>query len=203
MFSQALTNVLAPAYDLVTNDVLVFDSLAARDDPALDLPMKVVVRGATAAPTYFEPKLVEPPMLPQERLLVDGGIFANNPGICALMQAQRRYPGADVVMVSLGTGSAVQSHNQGEVRGWGLAHWARPLFNLVTDSASRATHHHLRSLLGDQRYFRFEPMLGRHGCSHRPDDASEANLAALEQAGKDVVATKSAEIDVACQLLSR
>jgi uncharacterized protein len=201
--SEALTNVVVPAYDLANNDVVLFDSLEAKNDPALDLPMRVVVRGATAAPTYFEPELVGPPLAGREHLLVDGGIFANNPGVCAFMQVQRRHLGADVVMVSLGTGMMARSVSLAEVKSWGLAHWARPLFNLVMDSVSQATDHHLQSLLGDERYFRFEADLGLHGCNHRLDDASETNLAALQQAGEALIAATSAEIDRACALLDR
>jgi uncharacterized protein len=159
--------------------------------------------GPRPPPTYFEPALIGPPDAVREHLLVDGGIFANNPAMCAFMQAQRRHMGSDVVMVSLGTGSAVRSLRQEEVRSWGLAHWARPLLSLVLASASQATDHHLRSLLGDQRYFRFEAELDLYGCGHRLDDASEGNLAALEKAARGLISAKSAEIDRACQLLTR
>jgi patatin-like phospholipase/acyl hydrolase len=201
MLSQALTNVVVPAYDIATNDVLMFDSAAAQADPAADMPMRMVVRGATAAPTYFEPELVGPPYAPGEHLLVDGGVFANNPGVCAFMQAQRRYPGCDVIMVSLGTGAAAHPLHLGDVKSWGLAHWARPLFNLVRDSASQATDHHLLSLLGEQRYFRFQASLD--GCSHHLDDASAANLSHLKEAGEAFIAAKSEELDRACALLNR
>jgi patatin-like phospholipase/acyl hydrolase len=201
--SEALVNVVVPAYDLAGGDVLLFDSERAKADTALDLPMRLVVRGATAAPTYFEPALIGPPDAVQEHLVVDGGIFANNPAMCAFMQAQRRHMGSDVVMVSLGTGSASRCLRQEEVRSWGLAHWARPLLNLVLASASQATDHHLRSLLGDQRYFRFDADLDLYGCGHRLDDASEGNLAALEKAGRGLISAKSAEIDRVCQLLAR
>lgn len=201
--SEALTNVIVPAYDLAGGDVLLFDSEQAKADPATDVLMRLVVRGATAAPTYFEPEMLGPPFAVEEHLLVDGGIFANNPAVCAFMQAQRRYVGADVVMVSLGTGSATRSLRVEEVKSWGVAHWARPLFNLVLGSASQATDHHLRSLLGDQRYFRFDADIEVHGCSHRLDDASEGNLVALQKAGQSLISAKSEEIDRVCELLIR
>jgi patatin-like phospholipase/acyl hydrolase len=201
MLSEAVTNVVVPAYDLANQDVLLFDSAAAEADRAMDMPMRVVVRGATAAPTYFEPAPVGPPIAHGHHLLVDGGIFANNPGICAFMQAQHRHLGDDVVLVSLGTGAPERPLNIEEVRSWGLAHWARPLVSLVMDGASRATDLHLRSLLGPERYFRLDPSLD--GCSHHLDDASRENLDALESAGKSLIASSSAEIDRVCELLCR
>lgn len=201
MLSEALAHVIVPAYDLVSNDVLLFDSEAAKAAPETDIMMRLVIRGATAAPTYFEPEPVRPPAAPREQLLVDGGLFANNPGVCAFMQVQRRYRDADMIMVSLGTGGSEHPLPHSEVRSWGLAHWARPLFNLVMDSASKATHHHLRALLGDQRYFRFDPSL--QGCSHHLDDASPENLAALEEAGTRLIARCSQQIDRVCELVDR
>jgi patatin-like phospholipase/acyl hydrolase len=201
--SDALTNVIIPAYDLMSGDVLLFDSEQAKADSALDLPMRTVVRGATAAPTYFEPELIGPTQTVHEHLVVDGGIFANNPAMCAFVQAQRRFRGSDLIMVSLGTGAASPSLRLEEVRSWGLAYWARPLLNLVLAGASQATDYQLRSLLGDERYFRFEADLELYGCSHRFDDVSEGNLAALEKAARALVGAKAAEIDRVCELLAR
>lgn len=201
MLSEALTNVIVPAYDLVNNDVLLFDSADAKSVPEHDLMMRVVVRGATAAPTYFEPEPVGPPVSVREHLLVDGGLFANNPGVCAFVQAQHRHLGADVVMVSLGTGSSEHPLPHGEVKSWGLAHWARPIFSLVLDSASQATDHHLRSLLGEERYFRFDPTL--KGASHHLDDASPGNLAALEKAARELISASTRQIDEVCRLVDR
>lgn len=201
MLSEALADVVVPAYDLVGNDVLLFDSVAAKSDPDQDLLMRVVIRGSTAAPTYFEPEPVGPPLTKQEYLLVDGGLFANNPGVCAFMEVQRRHLGSDVVMISLGTGASERPLTRPEVKSWGLAHWARPIFNLVMDSASQATHHHLRSLLGGQRYFRFNP--GLKDCSHRLDDAGLDNLKALEERGRELIASSSEQIDQVCELIDR
>ena len=184
LLSEAVANVVVPAYDLANQDVLLFDSLVAKADPESDMPMRVVARGATAAPTYFEPAQVGPPLAHQHHLLVDGGVFANNPGLSAFMQAQQRHRGADVVMVSLGTGTPVHPLHIEEIRSWGLAHWARPLLSLVLDGVSQATDHHLRSLLGEQRYFRFDAPLD--GCSHRLDDASAANLGQLQSAAESL-----------------
>jgi len=201
--SDALVDVIVPAYDLISGDVLLFDTALARKDSSLDLPMRLVVRGATAAPTYFEPERIGPPVVINEHLVIDGGIFANNPAVCAFMRAQQSHTGRDVVMVSLGTGASTRSLRFEEVSSWGLAHWARPILNLVFASASQAAHYHLRGLLGDNRYFRFDAELDLHGCSHRLDDASEENLAALQKAAEALINAKSAEIDRACELLVR
>jgi hypothetical protein len=54
-----------------------------------------VARAATAAPTYFTPAHIR--TLPAAELpysLIDGGVFANNPALCAYAAARRLYPRA-------------------------------------------------------------------------------------------------------------
>ena len=49
--------------------------------------MRDVARATSAAPTYFEPARLpgNPPYA-----LVDGGVFANNPGMCAYVDRGHR-----------------------------------------------------------------------------------------------------------------
>ncbi|MGI6497847.1 MAG: patatin-like phospholipase family protein [Oscillospiraceae bacterium] len=80
------------------------------DDPLLTQ----VVRATIAAPTYF------PPLVMEGHCMVDGGVFACNPALCAYTQARRMYPEEDdFLVVSLGTG--LQEHNRpcSDVYNWG------------------------------------------------------------------------------------
>ena len=198
--SDALVHTLVPVYDLYRQDIHVFDTVRAGAGQQDDLLMRQVVRGATAAPTYFDPLPVESADAGGRRLLVDGGLFANNPGMLAFTEVGRHHAGADVVMVSLGTGDADGPVGIREAHDWGLAQWARPLLHMVANSAAQTTDHELMHLLGTERYFRFQTRLPEAGDL---DDVTPANLRRLRRVGEQLVDTMSAELDQACELLAR
>ena len=101
--SQALTNVILPAYELGRRQAFFFKSRRAKRDPRDDFLMRQAARATSAAPTYFEPLRLAAPA--GELAFVDGGVVANNPAMCAYAEARKHYPeAADILLVSLGTG---------------------------------------------------------------------------------------------------
>lgn len=103
-----------------------------------------------AAPTFFE----------AYQGYVDGGVYANNPSMCALAQAldARQGPPArlgEVVLFSLGTGTALQ-FIRGRSLDWGYGQWARPLVSLMLDGSAGVADFQCRQILGD-RYSRLAP----------------------------------------------
>jgi patatin-like phospholipase/acyl hydrolase len=201
--SQALVDVLITSYDVRGHEPFFFKSRQARELPALDYPMPVVARATSAAPTYFEPEHAIPPATapdePSDYALVDGGTFANNPAMCAYAEALRDRPGADVLVVSLGTGRLTESISFAEARDWGLVQWARPLLGVIMDGSSRAIDYQLDQLLGARRHFRFQTVL--EGVSDSLDDASAANIEGLCGLGAKLIADEAARIAEACGLL--
>ncbi len=99
-------------------------------------------RATSAAPTYFPPLRLDSlgPDPDTERTyyaLVDGGVFANNPSLCAYVEAMSGGPESrDCLMVSIGTGQWTTPIPYGKARRWGLAAWARPILDVVFDGAS-------------------------------------------------------------------
>jgi hypothetical protein len=103
-----------------------------------------------AAPTFF----------PTVEGYVDGGVFANNPAMCALAQSQDRRGGrtpalADVVLLSMGTGSSLISL-KGEDLDWGIAQWAPSLLGIMLDGTIGIADYQCRQLLR-ARYHRLAP----------------------------------------------
>ena len=76
--------------------------------------------------------------------LVDGGVFANNPAMCALAEVMRFQPTADIALLSLGTGQRTRKRTFDDVDHWGLLAWARPILDAVFDGVSDAVHYQLR-----------------------------------------------------------
>jgi patatin-like phospholipase/acyl hydrolase len=85
--SQCLTNVLIPTYDMEQRKPFFFKSWNAKNlnKKDYDFYMWQVARATSAAPTYFEPFKLEMKIRDSVNCysLIDGGVFANNPAMCA------------------------------------------------------------------------------------------------------------------------
>lgn len=203
--SEALSDVLITSYDIQGHEPFFFKSLQAREGLARNYPMRVVARATSAAPTYFEPEHVIPPVVlpgePSDYALVDGGTFANNPALCAYAEAMRDHPGTDILVVSLGTGRLTESIPFSKAGHWGLVEWARPLLGVIMDGSSAAIDYQLDQLLGrDVRHFRFQAVL--EGVSDSLDEASNANIEGLRGLAEKLIKESAAQIAAVCELLT-
>lgn len=179
---QALTDVFVTAYDLVARKPKFFKSW--REDAGV--AMSVAAEATAAAPTYFEPVAVG------DTVLIDGGVFAGNPAMCAYAEAVRLWPSEPITLVSLGTGGQTRPISLAQARGWGVLEWARPIIDVVFDGSSDAVDYQLEHVLGD-RYVRLQTQL--EDANDDMDDASAANLAALEGVGARLVEENAAVLD--------
>lgn len=151
--------VLVPTFDLDNEDPdpgkrrwkpKIFHNFPGRDSDGATLAWKVAMY-TTAAPTYF----------PSYEGYVDGGVFANNPSMCALAQVQdRRWAERpaldDVVLLSIGTGSSLV-FIRGKSLDWGYAQWARPLVEVMFEAVSDIARYQCEQLLGE-RFRRLAPV---------------------------------------------
>ncbi|MAL97677.1 MAG: hypothetical protein CL583_04410 [Alteromonadaceae bacterium] len=104
----------------------------------------------SAAPTYF----------PAVDGFVDGGVYANNPSMCAIAQAlDERYQPTpalgDIQVLSLSTGNILQ-YVKGRNVDWGYTQWLKPLVNLILEGTTSITDYQCRQLLRS-RYHRVDP----------------------------------------------
>ena len=152
--------------------------------------MVQAAHASSAAPTYFEPVRLD------GASLVDGGVFAVNPAVCAYAE----IGGAPDLLLSLGTGEHTRPLPYREVRGWGQLQWARPVLDVVFDGGQDAVDFQLRRLVAD-RYVRLQTELRE--ASDDLDDASEDNLRRLRREAERLIAERSDDIDGACARLTR
>lgn len=84
-----------------------------RDNKVL---VKDAVLASCSAPTYFDPHRLD------EYLLADGGLWANNPALAAVIDAQKRLGVAqdDIQILSIGTGHSKTMYGTNASRKWGL-----------------------------------------------------------------------------------
>jgi patatin-like phospholipase/acyl hydrolase len=188
-------DLIVPAYDTALPGPYFFKTTKAKETPDHDFPLSVVARATSAAPTYFEALEVG------DRALIDGGVFATNPAMCALAEVLNRedVTQRDVVLLSLGCGERTERHSFDEIKDWGLAKWARPILDVVFDGVSDAVNYQLERVLGPDRYWRLQPELTL--ASDHLDDASEDNLRKLRRQAEELIAARSADLDAALQNL--
>ena len=192
--STARPDLLVPTYDTAAPGPHFFKTTKARADPADDARLADVARATSSAPTYFEPLEMGP------RALLDGGVFAVNPAMSALAEVLRDSPGADIILVSLGTGERTHKRSFDEIKDWGLVEWARPILDVVFDGSSDAVDYQARHVLGDEHYWRFQTELTL--ASDELDDASEENLRALRQQAEQLIAERTDDLDAVVRALT-
>ena len=196
---DALTPVLVTAYELERRKPFFFRSRRAAVDPVYDFPMREAARATSAAPTYFEPPQLVNEADGERYALVDGGVFANNPSMCAYAEILSEDRRADVLVVSLGTGQLNRPIHYADAKDWGLLGWARQIFKVVLDGVSDTTDYELEQLLGPERHARLQIEL--IGASDDLDDASPQNIANLETKARELIAANDAQIDQVCAAL--
>jgi patatin-like phospholipase/acyl hydrolase len=157
--AQLRKRVLITAFDMDNEDEddlkrtwkpKLFHNFPGDGNDRQELAYKVGMYTA-AAPTYF----------PSVDGYIDGGVYANNPAMCALAQTQdKRYrptPSLDEVeLLSIGTGTSLV-YIRGKTLDWGYAQWIKPLISLMLDGISGIADYQCQQMLRN-RYHRLAPV---------------------------------------------
>lgn len=202
--SQVLKPCLITAYDIERRKAHFFTSIDARQNETADFYLRDVARATSAAPTYFEPEELKS-IFGSTYALVDGGVFANNPALCAYSEARTNsFPGIaekptakDMMMVSIGTGTVEKKYPFDKAKKWGKLQWIQPIIDIMMSGNSETVDYQLRQMfdaagVADQ-YIRIQPNL--FDASSDMSDASQENLKALDEAGFNNVAKYKADLD--------
>jgi uncharacterized protein len=196
--SEALVPVLLTAYEIEGRFAFFFRSDRARSDDRYDFALAEAALATSAAPTYFEPVRVRDRAGDRSYTLVDGGVFAANPAMCAYVDAVGA--GREVaVLASLGTGEQIRPLPYERARGWGAIGWARPIVDVLLSSAAETVTHQLERLLAE-RYVRLQVRL--EVARDDLDDASAENLRDLRTEADRLVRKCDREIDALCAALT-
>ena len=198
--SEALTDVLVTAYEIQDRFAFFFRSAHARNDATYDFSLVQVARATAAAPSYFEPAEVTDVVGARTYPLIDGGVFAVNPSMCAFADVVAAGRESELqLMLSLGTGEHTRAYTFEQTRSWGQLEWARPVLDMVFDGVADTTEFVAGTVMGD-RYVRLQTELNI--ASDDLDDASESNLAALRREAEQLIAASQEELDRVCRILA-
>jgi uncharacterized protein len=202
--SDALAPVLVTSYDTAAATPYFFKSYRERtaDGPGAPLPddhlLWQAARATSAAPTFFPPFRLDGGAPGAEaRSLVDGGVFANDPAMCALADAYKMFGGSRsrYLVVSIGTGNDEIRLAYGTVKGRGLLRWAIPILKVVFDGVSDTVDYQAREMA--DRYWRFQ----EDGVVQEMDDASPDAVRLLLAAADRLVADRRSDLDDLARLL--
>lgn len=208
---NTVPDIIVTSYDIERREPCLFKTSKARDgEDGRNHLLRHVARATSAAPTYFEAFLLDKEQWKGEkdsrRVLVDGGVFANNPSTIALSEALSSGTGLnEILLCSLGTGVHDRKIPYDDAKDWGPLGWARPAISVMMDGMSDSADYHARQLLADstdpenQQYFRFDIRL--EDALDDLDAAHRANLIALSRESEKIMDKQGEELDRLSKLL--
>jgi hypothetical protein len=189
---NTLSNVLITSYDIQNNCPFFFKSWKEGN-----IKLKDALRAATAAPTYFIPKHLKIDQI--NRVLVDGGVFANNPAACAYASGKRLFPNGDILILSIGTGRTDRSIEYANSKRFGKIGWIKPLLHVMFASSLDAVNYQLDQVIGD-KYIRIQSQL--KVASPDMDNITSRNIKSLQQEAKAMIEGNQKVINKFCDVAS-
>jgi hypothetical protein len=150
-----------------------------------------VADASSAAPTYFPTKEMDIGGPNEEFWLVDGGVTANNPTMCAIAEAKKVWNDLSIDqmrILSIGTGYRTRKINGPESCNWGALRWFTKghILDVLTDE--RVVAYQAITITRPGSYIRVNAeMKPQPGLPQVPDDAmddiSKKNIKRLKEMG--------------------
>lgn len=158
LLGHSAKRLVVPSFDLGQGDLRVFKTAhheRLRRD--FKLPAWKVALATSAAPTFL-PAFRDL----EDRRLIDGGVWANNPVMVALIEAMTllNIPRENISVLSLGTTDTVQ-HRDDRLDQGGFWQWKRDAAELIMSSQGVAATAQANLLLGDDRLVRIDAKVAK------------------------------------------
>ena len=203
--SELIKPCLITSYDIKHRQGHFFTQHDAKQNKGWDFLVKEVARATSAAPTYFECSNV---MSDSEVSypLIDGGVFVNNPTLCAFAEVYKQFKTAPgkMIILSLGTGFSKKEYDYDNAKEWGMVQWVKPLIDIMMSGVADVVDYQLRQIFdasGKQKqYLRINTKLPID-VSPDMDDARPENLQALKELGTYTAQNFDKELDAIVELL--
>jgi patatin-like phospholipase/acyl hydrolase len=206
--SQLLKPCIVTSYDIGRRQTKFFAQQDyAREGNVADFYVKDVCRATSAAPTYFETELIKS-ISGEAYACIDGGVFANNPALCAYSEVRNADGGPtakEMFVVSIGTGSQEKPYQYDRAKDWGAVGWVRPVIDIMMSGAAEVTDYHMVKMFSARgnldNYIRIQPAsLGN--ADPAMDNASTVNIDALIAVGAQTAKSCDKELDKIVDILT-
>lgn len=181
-------HVLAVSYDIEKRKPAVIKST---NQQHRNLYSYQVADVSSAAPTYFPTREMQVDESDPDEWLIDGGVTANNPTMCAIAEAKLAWNISinQIRVLSVGTGYRTRKINGPASRKWGGLQWFTKghILDLLTDE--RVVAYQAITLMKQGNYIRVNAnMCRQNGLPNPPDDAmddiSRSNIEKLRSMGE-------------------
>lgn len=213
---DALTDLVLTAYDIQNRHTRFMGNTPTIGGGPSDTYLAwQAVRATSAAPTYFPPMLVDNLSkngTRRQESLVDGGLFANDPTLAAIVEARKLgWDLEDLCVISIGSGQSTQRFDHARARRWGQLGWIKPtngvpIISSFMQAQAEAIAYQARHLLGQSgmakgplTYHRIDAPL--KGVSDALDDTTSAHLAALDRFADQIIAERQSDLAIIADLL--
>ncbi|MCD1116341.1 patatin-like phospholipase family protein [Chryseobacterium turcicum] len=194
---------LITSYDIEKRKAKLFNSWKAHLSTD-NFYVKDVCRATSAAPTYFTPVQIKS-MYGQIFSLIDGGMFANNPALCAYAEARKipfaevlknhqkpNHPAVnDMIIISIGTGLESKSYSFRKMQKVGKIGWVNPIIDILMSANAETVDYQLCQIFqtlgqrNQKNYYRINPSL--KNASPAMDNVRKSNIENLIQAGLNYI----------------
>jgi uncharacterized protein len=161
-FGESTKRLVIPSYNLGEDDVYIFrtpHSERLRRDYVV--PAWQAALATSAAPTYFPACRAVDGMR-----LIDGGVWANNPALVAVIEANGtlNVPLERLRLLSIGTYEAVASR-PGRLDAGGALPWAPKVADVLLRGGSIAVNNQVKFLIGKDDLTRLDPRVPAKDCT--------------------------------------
>ena len=210
LLSQLLKPCLITSYDIRRRKATFFTQHDARESEGRDFLVRDVCRATSAAPTYFEVPLVKS-LSGVTYPVVDGGVFANNPSLCAYAEGRTLFGAraAQMAILSIGTGSVRRPYPYEEAKDYGAISWIKPLIDIMMTAMAETADYEIRLAFDavgtPERYLRVNVEMDRlpPETTSELDDASPGNINGLLELGAEAAETQDECLNQFVELLVR
>jgi uncharacterized protein len=202
--SELIRPCLVTVYDITRRRTFFFTQHDAKRSESRNFLVRDVARATSAAPTFFECARVTS-MSGVSYPMVDGGIFANNPALCAYAEARTMgTPTAkEMLILSLGTGDSSKPYDYDSAKNWGAIAWIRPVLEIMMSGVAETVDYQLRQMFtaieAPDCYLRIQAKLRPEHADM--DNAERENLAYLRELGTETAELHAKAIDAFARLL--
>ncbi len=203
--SQLLKPCLISSYDIKRRQAHFFTQHDAIKKEGWNFYIKDVSKATSSAPTYFECSNIKS-MTNISYPIIDGGVFVNNPALCAYAEVHNKYKvtAKNMAILSIGTGYVKKAYNYNQAKNWGKISWVKPLISIMMSGVSEVVDYQLKQIYSavgaPKQYLRINiefPI----GVSSDMDDASQENLNALKELGTETAQKFDNQLDEFVNLL--